>query len=133
MNFRDMPELGWGLGYPFALVLMAGSSLTLYLRVQEAGLALAMCRALIVLCVATDRGVARGAEDGDRRGGVGARARGRRTRRDALGQVDAERPHILVAFGPFERSGGARAPSGSRGCGSSPTGTCPGPPWWRPP
>ena len=31
MNFREMPELGWGLGYPFALVLMAGSSLTLYL------------------------------------------------------------------------------------------------------
>jgi len=31
MNFREMPELGWGLGYPFALLLMAGSSLTLYL------------------------------------------------------------------------------------------------------
>jgi len=31
MNFREMPELGWGLGYPFALVLMAGSALALYL------------------------------------------------------------------------------------------------------
>jgi magnesium transporter len=31
MNFREMPELGWGLGYPFALLLMAASSLTLYL------------------------------------------------------------------------------------------------------
>ncbi|MEO8477623.1 MAG: magnesium/cobalt transporter CorA [Actinomycetota bacterium] len=31
MNFDHMPELGWGFGYPFALALMAGSSLTLYL------------------------------------------------------------------------------------------------------
>jgi magnesium transporter len=31
MNFRQMPELGWGLGYPFALLLMAGSALALYL------------------------------------------------------------------------------------------------------
>ncbi|MGZ5128427.1 MAG: magnesium and cobalt transport protein CorA [Actinomycetota bacterium] len=31
MNFKEMPELGWGLGYPFALLLMAGSSLALYL------------------------------------------------------------------------------------------------------
>jgi magnesium transporter len=31
MNFKGMPELGWGLGYPFALVLMAGSALALYL------------------------------------------------------------------------------------------------------
>jgi magnesium transporter len=31
MNFHQMPELGWGLGYPFALALMAGSSLALYL------------------------------------------------------------------------------------------------------
>jgi magnesium transporter len=31
MNFEDMPELGWQLGYPLALLLMAGVSLTLYL------------------------------------------------------------------------------------------------------
>jgi len=31
MNFRDMPELSWHLGYPLALLLMAGVSLTLYL------------------------------------------------------------------------------------------------------
>ncbi len=30
MNFEDMPELSWHLGYPFALVLMVGVSLTLY-------------------------------------------------------------------------------------------------------
>ncbi|SFP86434.1 magnesium transporter [Geodermatophilus dictyosporus] len=30
MNFEDMPELSWHLGYPFALVLMLGVSLTLY-------------------------------------------------------------------------------------------------------
>jgi magnesium transporter len=31
MNFDVMPELRWGLGYPFALVLMVGVSVTLYL------------------------------------------------------------------------------------------------------
>src|SRR3712207_213463 len=30
MNFRDMPELSWHLGYPFALLLMLGVSLALY-------------------------------------------------------------------------------------------------------
>jgi magnesium transporter len=30
MNFERMPELGWALGYPFALFLMAMSSLSLY-------------------------------------------------------------------------------------------------------
>jgi len=30
MNFDDMPELGWELGYPFALALMFAISLTLY-------------------------------------------------------------------------------------------------------
>jgi magnesium transporter len=30
MNFEDMPELDWVLGYPFALLLMVGVSLTLY-------------------------------------------------------------------------------------------------------
>jgi magnesium transporter len=30
MNFEDMPELGWQLGYPMALGLMAAVSLVLY-------------------------------------------------------------------------------------------------------
>ena len=30
MNFDHMPELGWSLGYPWALLLMVGSSLLLY-------------------------------------------------------------------------------------------------------
>ncbi|MFN0116619.1 MAG: magnesium transporter CorA family protein [Paracoccaceae bacterium] len=31
MNFRDMPELGWGWGYPFALALMVASALVTYI------------------------------------------------------------------------------------------------------
>jgi magnesium transporter len=31
MNFEVMPELGWRFGYPFALLLMAAVSATLYL------------------------------------------------------------------------------------------------------
>jgi magnesium transporter len=31
MNFRHMPELGWGLGYPFALALMVACAVGLYL------------------------------------------------------------------------------------------------------
>ena len=61
-----------------------------------------MCRALKVLCVATDREslaalkhavvsaeweLAAGAED----------------EATALAQIDAERPHAMVVFGPFER------------------------------
>ena len=30
MNFRNMPELGWGIGYPGALLLMLGSASVLY-------------------------------------------------------------------------------------------------------
>jgi magnesium transporter len=30
MNFESMPELGWALGYPFALLLMVLVSVTLY-------------------------------------------------------------------------------------------------------
>jgi magnesium transporter len=30
MNFRHMPELGWGGGYAFALAMMAGAALALY-------------------------------------------------------------------------------------------------------
>ncbi|HSX67825.1 magnesium/cobalt transporter CorA [Nocardioides sp.] len=37
MNFDHMPELHWFFGYPFALVLMAGVSLYLYLRFKRSG------------------------------------------------------------------------------------------------
>jgi magnesium transporter len=37
MNFDYMPELGWPLGYPFALLLMAFISLTLYLIFKRRG------------------------------------------------------------------------------------------------
>ena len=37
MNFEHMPELGWDLGYPFALVLMLGSSLLLYRQFKKSG------------------------------------------------------------------------------------------------
>ena len=37
MNFRDIPELNWPLGYPFALVLMAFTSVSLYLVFKHRG------------------------------------------------------------------------------------------------
>jgi magnesium transporter len=37
MNFDHMPELGWGYGYPFALLLMALSSLTVWVLSKRAG------------------------------------------------------------------------------------------------
>lgn len=37
MNFRHMPELGWGVGYPFALLLMAAISGTLYVLFKRSG------------------------------------------------------------------------------------------------
>jgi len=37
MNFRNMPELNWVFGYPFALLLMALISLTLYLVFKRRG------------------------------------------------------------------------------------------------
>ncbi|MGI8306543.1 CorA family divalent cation transporter [Saccharopolyspora hattusasensis] len=37
MNFDAMPELHWGLGYPFALVLMAAVCLGLYLIFKRRG------------------------------------------------------------------------------------------------
>jgi hypothetical protein len=61
-----------------------------------------MCRALTVLCVATD---------GERlaalkRAVVSAEwelAPGAEDEEGALAQIDAERPHIMVVFGPYER------------------------------
>ena len=37
MNFEHMPELGWLLGYPFALALMMGSSAVLYRFFKRSG------------------------------------------------------------------------------------------------
>jgi magnesium transporter len=37
MNFDDIPELHWHLGYPFALVLMLGVSVTLYAIFKRRG------------------------------------------------------------------------------------------------
>lgn len=65
-------------------------------------MALSVCRALKVLCVAPDR-------DGLialKNAAVSAEwelAPGATNEADAIGQIDAERPHVLVVFGPFER------------------------------
>jgi magnesium transporter len=37
MNFRDMPELGWGIGYPLALGMMAVASGVLYWMFKKRG------------------------------------------------------------------------------------------------
>lgn len=37
MNFRNMPELHWAFGYPFALALMAGGCLALYRVFKRVG------------------------------------------------------------------------------------------------
>ena len=37
MNFDHMPELSWMWGYPFALLLMAASSLTIWILSKRAG------------------------------------------------------------------------------------------------
>jgi magnesium transporter len=35
MNFEHMPELGWRLGYPLALLAMLATGLILYLIVKD--------------------------------------------------------------------------------------------------
>ena len=37
MNFAHMPELGWAFGYPMALLLMAASSLAIFIVARRAG------------------------------------------------------------------------------------------------
>jgi magnesium transporter len=37
MNFDLMPELGWPVGYPFALALMVGSAIAPYLFFKRRG------------------------------------------------------------------------------------------------
>jgi hypothetical protein len=61
-----------------------------------------MCRALKVLCVASDRESLMELKNA----AVSAEwelAPGATNEADAIGQVDSERPHVLVAFGPYER------------------------------
>lgn len=61
-----------------------------------------MCRALRVLCVASDRSALLALKNAT----VSAEwelAPGATNDADAVGQIDAERPHTLVVFGPFER------------------------------
>jgi hypothetical protein len=60
-----------------------------------------MCRALKVLCVAEDQASLAALK----RASVSAEWElmvGATTMRDALDQIDVERPHRMVAFGPFE-------------------------------
>ncbi len=61
-----------------------------------------MCRALKVLCVASDRDSLLALKQA----AVSAEwelASGATNEAEAIGQIDAERPHILVVFGPYER------------------------------
>ena len=61
-----------------------------------------MCRALTVLCVATDPESLVALK----RAAVSAEwelAPGATDEASAIGQIDAERPHVLVVFGPFGR------------------------------
>jgi magnesium transporter len=37
MNFSHMPELGWGFGYPMALLMMAASSLAVFIVARRSG------------------------------------------------------------------------------------------------
>jgi hypothetical protein len=69
---------------------------------QAEGLVVNVCRALKVLCVASDAASLMDLK----KAAVAAEwelARGATNEADAIGQIDAERPHILVVFGPFER------------------------------
>jgi hypothetical protein len=61
-----------------------------------------VCRALTVLCVAEDPERLRALK----RAAVGAAwelAPGAASEAEGLAQLDSERPHVVVAFGPFER------------------------------
>ena len=61
-----------------------------------------MCRALKVLCVATDpdalAALKRATVSSEWELAPGASDEG-----GAVGQIDSERPHVMVAFGPYER------------------------------
>ncbi|MGZ6545738.1 MAG: hypothetical protein ACXVEI_10535 [Actinomycetota bacterium] len=61
-----------------------------------------MCRAMKVLCVATDPASLLELKKAAVSGGWEL-APGATDEDGAIGQIDAERPHVLVAFGPYER------------------------------
>jgi hypothetical protein len=65
-------------------------------------MALAMCRALKILCVASDP-EALAALKGASVSADWELAPGATTETEALAQLNEERPHIVVAFGDFER------------------------------
>ena len=89
-----------------------------------------MCRAMKVLCVATDTASLMELKKAAVSAGWEL-APGATDEAGAIGQIDAERPHVLVVFGPYERLI-ALVSERFRGCGSSPTGTRPGPRRWPP-
>lgn len=60
-----------------------------------------MCRAFIVLCVAEDA-AALGPLKASTVSAEWELAPGATNETDALAQIDAERPHVLVIFGPYE-------------------------------
>ena len=60
-----------------------------------------MCRALIVLCVAEDEASLRALKSATVSAGWEL-AGGATEMRQALDQIDVERPHVLVVFGPYE-------------------------------
>ena len=116
MNFRHMPEVRWVTGYPLALGLMVVSSIWLYVGFRKRGLALAVCRAVKVLCVATDDETLRAL----RHATTAAEwelTPGATDESGALGVIDAERPHAMVAFGATSDWCRSSA-NGSRLCGS---------------
>jgi hypothetical protein len=61
-----------------------------------------VCRALIVLCVAEDDASLRALKAATVSAGWELAA-GATGERHALDRIDVERPHVLVAFGPYER------------------------------
>ena len=101
MNFRHMPELEWRFGYAFALGTIAGVGAwrcTPGSSGRSGG-----------SDVPGGEGAVRGADDGSltalKSATVSAEwelTPGATDLRGALDQIDAERPHVMVAFGPFE-------------------------------
>jgi len=61
-----------------------------------------MCRAMKVLCVATDPASLTELKKAAVSAGWEL-APGATDEAGAIGQIDAERPHVLVAFGPYQR------------------------------
>ncbi len=100
MNFQADARAPLGLRLP-ARPRDDGRVLDLALPgIPEAGVALGVCRAVTVLCVAEDEGSLRAL----RLATTAAEwelTQGATNDVDALGVIDAERPHAVVAFGPY--------------------------------